>query len=119
MNIFEREQQLLLTVYHVSAISDMVTPVCKRKNVLQWKIGGKRTRATTDMSSVHADASSTSEPCTCTLLTSSSPPTSLRMLFAASCASCLAAVVLMDVDEPVSRRMRSLSSLHGSEQEDF
>lgn len=67
------------------------------------------TRATTDMSSDHADASSTRDPSMRNLLTSSSPPTSLRTLFAASWASCFAAVVLTEVDEPVSRRIMSLS----------
>lgn len=49
--------------------------------------------------------------CLFVLMSSSTIATSLMTLFAANCASCFAAVVLTDVDEPVSSKRRSLSNL--------
>ena len=74
-------------------------------------IGVSRTLATTDMSSDQAAGSETA-PCWRVVLTSSSTMATSDMTdFAASCASCFAAVVLTEVDDPVSSKSRSLSNL--------
>ena len=69
------------------------------------------TRATTAINSGHPEESPMATCCLGALTSSSTIATSLMTLFAASCASCLAAVVLTEVDEPVSRRRRSRSNL--------
>lgn len=70
-----------------------------------------RTRATTAIRSFQAERS-TCETCWRFDLTSSSTRLmSLVTLFTANWASCFAAVVLTEVEDPVSRSSRSLSNL--------
>jgi hypothetical protein len=81
---------------------------------VQWEIRTKKkdglTRATTAISSAHAEGSPR-DTCWRLDLMSSSIATSLITLLAAKWASCFAAVFLTEVDDPVSRRRRSRSNL--------
>lgn len=79
-------------------------------SLLEFRYTFTLTRATTDMSSAQAEGSS-KDPCKRSLLTSLSALTSPRTLLAASCANCFAAVVRTEVDDPVSKRIKSLSNL--------
>ena len=77
------------------------------------------TRATTAINSGQPEESPMATCCLGALTSSSTIATSLMTLFAASCASCLAAVVLTEVDEPVSRSRRSRSNLRNNMSHDY